>query len=234
MKISVVIPAYNEEKNIEKCIKSLLSQAYSRDDYEIIVVDGGSKDRTVEIAQNLGAKVISQKSRYIEGARNDGAFMARGGIVAFTDADIVLHDNWLKTIEKNFDSDIQCVFGPLLPSKNTGFYRALFYLGNKMMYAGSRTNLFHNICGANCAFRKEAFMKLNGFRELSAAEDVEIGVRLKKLGRIYFDKKMKVRYSTRRIEKFGLMKILPVWISNSFNALRNRSREANYAKMDYS
>ncbi len=235
MKISVVIPTYNEEKNIGNCIKSLLNQKYPAGKYEIIVVDGGSKDRTVEIAASMGAKVISQKSRNVGGARNDGAVVAEGDIVATTDADTVMPDNWLETIEKNFESrDVLCVFGSLLPDKNTLFYRAIFDLGNKIVYAASRADIFHNVCGANSAFRKEEFLRINGFDEnISASDDVEIALRLRKLGRIYFDKHMKVYYSTRRIEKFGLMKMLPIWLTNAFHVWRNKPREMDYAKQEY-
>jgi len=96
--ISVIIPALNEEKRIEQCLQSLKNQSYG--DFEIIVVDGGSRDGTVEITRRY-AKVIKQKSRTIGGARREGAMVAKGDILAFTDADTILDCNWLSSIEKD-------------------------------------------------------------------------------------------------------------------------------------
>ncbi|MCK4317870.1 glycosyltransferase, partial [Candidatus Bathyarchaeota archaeon] len=69
--ISVVVPAFNEEKNIEKCLTSLHSQTIPREHIEIIVVDGDSQDRTRMIAETLADKVITQTSMGVGGARND-------------------------------------------------------------------------------------------------------------------------------------------------------------------
>ena len=70
-RISVVIPTYNEEKNIRRTLFKLNHQTIPRDDYEIIIVDGKSTDRTREIAEDMGARVIIQKRIGIPGARND-------------------------------------------------------------------------------------------------------------------------------------------------------------------
>ena len=65
--ISVVIPTYNEGKNIEKCLKSLLKQSLPRREYEIIVVDGKSKDNTVKIAKKYADRVVQQKASALVG-----------------------------------------------------------------------------------------------------------------------------------------------------------------------
>jgi len=67
--ISVVIPTYNEEKNIERCLRALEEQTIPREDFEIIVVDGQSSDRTIEIAQRYADRVIQQVSEGVGGAR---------------------------------------------------------------------------------------------------------------------------------------------------------------------
>ena len=89
-KISVVIPTYNEERYIEKCLQSLVNQTLNRDDFEIVVVDGGSADRTVELAEGYADIVIPQESKGVGGARNDGVEVSRGELIATTDADIFL------------------------------------------------------------------------------------------------------------------------------------------------
>ncbi|HRT12001.1 MAG TPA: glycosyltransferase family 2 protein, partial [Methanoculleus sp.] len=71
--ISVVVPTYNEEQNIERCLRSLADQTVPRKNYEIIVVDGNSKDRTRDLAETLADQVFIQTSKRVGGARNDGA-----------------------------------------------------------------------------------------------------------------------------------------------------------------
>jgi len=93
--VSIIIPARNEEKNIEECIKSVKTQSYRK--IQIIVVDGGSTDNTVKIALENGAKVIREKPVRSPGnARNIGAKLASGEIVAFIDADNVIEKNYIK------------------------------------------------------------------------------------------------------------------------------------------
>jgi glycosyltransferase involved in cell wall biosynthesis len=74
--ISVVIPTFNEEANIAQCLVSLTHQTIPRTEYEIIVVDGGSKDNTCEIAKKYADQVFTQTSRKVGGARNDGVMAA--------------------------------------------------------------------------------------------------------------------------------------------------------------
>jgi len=100
--ISVVVPTYNEERNIEKCLKSLSEQTIPRESFEVIVVDGQSKDRTTEIAKKFAEKVIQQVSKGVGGARNDGVRIAEGNIIATTDADCEANNQWLETILEEF------------------------------------------------------------------------------------------------------------------------------------
>ena len=118
--ISVVIPSFNEEERIEKCLTSLTKQNFPRDEYEIIVVDGGSKDRTREIAEKYADIVFIQTSPKVGGARNDGALRARGEIIATTDADTILPPDWLRRIKQGFlDPDIVMLYGPVKPIEAT-------------------------------------------------------------------------------------------------------------------
>src|SRR5660398_279782 len=88
--ISVIIPTYNEEANITACLQSLSNQTIRRDEYEIIVVDGNSKDSTCELARAYADEVMTQTSPKVGGARNDGVLRARFDIDATTDADYII------------------------------------------------------------------------------------------------------------------------------------------------
>ncbi len=81
--ISVIIPTFNEEENIAQCLVSLSHQSMPRSEYEIIVVDGGSKDATCEIAKKYADLVFTQTSKKVGGARNDGVMAASGGYCCY-------------------------------------------------------------------------------------------------------------------------------------------------------
>lgn len=106
--ISIVIPARNEEENIEKLLNSVEDNSYR--DYEVIVVDGDSEDRTPEIAEEYGAKVIEGPGKGLAAAQNIGWRKAEGEIIWFIDADCVLEEESLQTaadfFENNPDKDL--------------------------------------------------------------------------------------------------------------------------------
>ncbi|GAF90754.1 unnamed protein product, partial [marine sediment metagenome] len=108
--ITVIIPAKNEENYIDKCIEGIKAIDFNKNQMEIIVVDNGSKDRTINIASNSGAKVIEVQDVTIGELRNYGAKVAKGEILAFLDADCIPHKKWLKNALWHFDNpDVACV-----------------------------------------------------------------------------------------------------------------------------
>jgi glycosyltransferase involved in cell wall biosynthesis len=111
MKISVVIPAYNEEKYIGKCLQSVLDQEEKPD--EIIVVDNNCTDKTVEIAQKFGARIVKERKQGMIFARNAGFNAAQYEIIARTDADATLPKDWVSKIKKAFkDPELGALSGP--------------------------------------------------------------------------------------------------------------------------
>ncbi|MCX8169859.1 MAG: glycosyltransferase, partial [Candidatus Methanomethyliaceae archaeon] len=127
IEVSVVIPTYNEERNIVRTLYFLSNQTIPREKYEIIVVDGGSKDRTVELASKYADKVIYQRSRGVGGARNDGAYIARGRIIIHTDADVIVERDWIEKILKKFSNGVIAVCGPDDRIDSTLKYSCLLY-----------------------------------------------------------------------------------------------------------
>ena len=240
--ITVVVPTYNEEKNIEKCLMSLTRQNIPRDSYEIIVVDGNSKDRTTEIAAKYADKVIQQVSHGVGGARNDGAMAATGDIIATTDADCLPDEDWLHTIQNDFNDDqIVAVTGyldPMIPKDmhriEAGAYRYAFKVANCLRKAGSKVGYYH-LCGANTAFRRDAFIQVKGYSDLAYSDDVEIAKRLQEHGKMAMDDRIQVDYSIRRIQKLGLAKYTWMIMKNDFNVmfLGKKPTKGNYAKQEY-
>ncbi|WP_292518029.1 glycosyltransferase [Methanoculleus sp.] len=211
--ISVVVPTYNEEQNIERCLASLADQTVPRETYEIIVVDGNSKDRTRELAEPLADRVFIQTSKRVGGARNDGAMAAKGDIIATTDADCILPRDWVERIERNFtERKIVQLYGTVYPIEDT-FRNRLSLLGaNTFSRLGYHTRTIYFTLGCNTAFDREAFIQAGMYRCIDAGDDLEIAQRMRKLGKVYLDPGLKIGFSMRRYQQFGTLKSLWEWL----------------------
>ena len=213
--ISVVVPTYNEERNIEECLRSILGQTLPRGEIDIIIVDGDSRDRTREIAEPLADTFIVQTSEGVGGARNDGFAVARGEVVATTDADCRPHPDWLEVVQRDLgEPGVVAVTGVLVPfdfgdmgGLEQFAYRLLFDLSNAALVVMSWFGRMH-LCGANSAFRRDAFLGVGGYLPLAYADDVEIFRRIRERGTVRLDTGMRVSYSVRRIRKVGLLKYM--------------------------
>ncbi len=234
--ISVVIPTYNEEKNIATCLKSLNKQTISRQNFEIIVVDGHSTDKTVDIAKEFADKIIMQKTRWIAGARNDGIHAANYGIIACTDADCIVSECWLEEISKSLcKKNVAAVFGPNVPPRNNNIIFILFFsIINKSSALLNKLNI-HLIFTSNFAFKKRPFLEAGGFSDISMLEDFEVGFRIKRKGIIAFNKNMVVTYNLRRYKKYGSIKLSFQILYNVLRILAgfNPDKKINYSKQNY-
>ena len=240
--ITVVIPTYNEEKNIERCLRAFGEQTISRQEFEIIVVDGQSNDRTVEIAQRYADRVIQQISEGVGGARNDGVKAARGDVIVTTDADCIPNREWLEVVQERFENeDVVAVTGFLDPfdyedlNRYEAFiYRQLFRISNDMLTVFAITGYYH-LCGANSAFHRDTFLEVGGYLDLPYSDDVEIYKRLKSKGKMVLENRMKVNYSIRRIKRMSLIKYIYQITKNDFVTLilNMKPTDDNYAKQIY-
>ncbi|PKL62781.1 MAG: glycosyl transferase [Methanomicrobiales archaeon HGW-Methanomicrobiales-2] len=211
--ISVVVPTYNEEQNIEGCLRSLADQTVPRDTYEIIVVDGNSKDKTRELAEPLADRVFVQTSKRVGGARNDGAMAAKGEIIATTDADCILPRDWVERIERNFaEREIVQLYGTVYPLEG-GIRNHLSLLGaNTFARLGYHTRTIYFTLGCNTAFDREAFLRAGMYRCIDAGDDLEIAQRMRKIGKVYLDPGLKIGFSMRRYQQFGTLKSISEWL----------------------
>jgi len=171
--ISVIVPAYNEQEYISQCLESLVSQAYPKDSYEIIVVDNDSKDKTREIALTFGVKVIEKKSGPVGAVRNAGAKLAKGELLAFIDADCVAPTDWLsngETLLLNNDH----VYGGGYNLRPTPFWvEKAWLLENKEPPK--------DLVGGCIFIRKKDFFLIGLFDEkLTSGEDTQLSVSLRK------------------------------------------------------
>jgi glycosyltransferase involved in cell wall biosynthesis len=230
--ISVIIPTYNEEKGVERTLRSISNQTLPRSNYEIIVVDGYSKDKTWEIASKYADKVILQKGKGVGGARNDGAEIANGRIIVHTDADVFAPRDWLETIKSLFEGGVVAVCGPDSPIEESTKYRILYFiinLSNSLAY-------FLGVVwtrGTNTAVLREAFIKVGGYSDYPLCDDGELGLRLKKAGKVIYSNKIKVKMSARRFEKHGTLSVLKAWLKGDIMLLMGRRTEGKYHKESY-
>lgn len=210
-KISVIIPAYNEEKLIGKCIEALQKQTLPHDQYEIIVVDNNSSDKTYEIAKKYGVSVYKyDKMQRVSATRQFGVSHAKGNILAFMDADSFAATDWLVSILAYFEKDpsLMAICGVALPKGGAAPIRLGFYAYNQLLRISQR---FGTVLawGFNLAIRKEAFDKIGGYNlDLSTYDDAEIALRVQRAfgnKSIYYSQKLKVYTSTRKHDNVKIL-----------------------------
>jgi glycosyltransferase involved in cell wall biosynthesis len=162
-KISVVIPTLNEAKNISNLLLSLKTQSFK--DFEIIVVDGGSSDNTISQARKFGAITLVKPGLKEFPSRNEGVKIARGEILLFTGADVIMLEKTLETIVNEFgknEIDGLCAFGRIRDAPLWG--KIEYYLHYSLLRLWINfTGDFHGSTNF-MALKKEEFEKVGGFR----------------------------------------------------------------------
>lgn len=227
MKFSFIIPTLQEETVIEKILKNL--RQITAFDYEIIVSDGGSKDRTVEISKKYADKIVENltgERQTIAIGRNAGAKAASGEYFIFLDADVYIPEpnqfferalesfrnqqnllalsGWVRVFPEN--ETWADYFGYVIISG------CMFYLQNNILHTGAT-------CGEFQMIRADIFKRLGGYKEhLIVTEDVDLFVRIAKLGRTKTDPKLLLYHTGRRPHKIGWPRLLWEWTTNSVHA----------------
>lgn len=207
MTISVIIPAYNEEKYLSHTLDTV--RAGERKPDEIIVVDGGSTDSTPQVAKANGAKVVTIPHRGIGFARQMGLEAARGDIIAFTDADTLVPKNWLTKIEETLSRPgVVGVFGNFMVPDGRIPYRlyvnTIQQIGNWLWWYIFRIPWAP---GQNTAFLRTTGIAAGGYPvDYKIAEDIEMARRLMKIGKLVYRSDLIVTSSGRRgNEGIGLL-----------------------------
>lgn len=186
--ISVIVPARNAEKMLESCLQALIHQQglYFGQDYEVIVVDDGSSDGTAQVAQETGVKLITIAHHGPAAARNAGARVANGQILAYTDADCIAAPTWLLDLSHPFyTSDIVGVKGVYRTSQQELIARFV-QLEYEYKYVRMRKLAYIDFIDTNnAAYRTDIFLENGGFDEsfpVPSVEDQEFSFRLARKG----------------------------------------------------
>lgn len=213
LKISVVIPAYNEEAFIRQTLEALTSQGgIDKNEYEIIVVDNNCVDLTAEIAVSLGARVIKESKAGVGWARAAGFATATAPLIATTDADSVVPSNWLSAIIEAFkDKKVVAVGGPVTYDIEHEVMSAV--VNHSIPYLHEIDRLIHanayHLIGSNMAVRRTAFDQVGGWTaSLSLGEDMDLSHRIAQIGTINFLPKLRVQTSDRRFQTVGPQQLI--------------------------
>ncbi len=197
--ISVIIPTYNEEKYIGNTLESIRNQKFT--DYEIIVADGNSTDKTREIAKSFADKIVKTNIRTTAAGRNTGAEVAEGKYLVFVDADTILPEDYLEKVFQIFQE-----------GKFAGFSGSFQFLGNNPIHQADAciVNFYFLLLdffgktiipGFNFCIPKTVFRKAGGFENVFI-EDANLSAKLCKFGKTKYFSHFFVKTSPRRLKKF--------------------------------
>ena len=243
-RFSIVIAARNEERNIEKCLMSVLSQTIGAGRYEVILVNDRSTDATAAIAANsakshpnLSVVTIAETPRGVSPKKHavlQGILRAKEEVIVFTDADCVVPSAWLETIGMYFDANTGLVQGITTyaeaPGMNRFFYgiQAVDFLSHAVVSAAAiGANLPLNSNANNFAFRKKAFDEANGYGVDGAVVSGDDDLLLQ---RIWRNTPWRIRYMT---DAAAAVRTLPTQSAAGVFEQRKRwgSKTVHYSRM---
>lgn len=234
--ISVIVPAYQEEKIIEEslvCYTELLKRKYN---FELIVSDGGSADKTVEIAKKYADKIVvhtDKKRQTIAGGRNNGAIAAEGDILVFINADTKPQDpeaffqwisNWAEN--KNGYAKAGAIACKVYADSDEITFKDKLFFSIHNCYVCFLNSLRIGMGRGECQIIKsEVFKSVNGYNaDVVAGEDFDLYRRISKKHLIKYSNELVVYESLRRYRKFGYLRIVLTWSFNSISVmLRGKS-----------
>jgi glycosyltransferase involved in cell wall biosynthesis len=216
MKISFVIPAYNEENHLKACLDSIFQELSGKSlAWEIIVVNNASTDQTKNIAQTYSqVKVVDEPRKGLSFARQAGFAASSGELVANVDADTIMPQGWLDKVIKYYQTtpNLVCLSGPHVFYDMPvwfnwgvkGYYYIVYalYLFNRfVLRVGSMVQ------GGNFVLKRAALAGIGGFDTdfNFYGEDANIAKRLNKVGQVIFTLRLPIGASGRRVKAEGFL-----------------------------
>lgn len=218
IKISFVVPAYNEEAYIARTLQAIIAEVkQSQCAAEIIVVNNGSSDQTRQTADAYpGVVVIDEPNKGLFHARSAGYHAATGDLIANVDADTIITAGWIETVLRAFATNpkLVAISGPLvyydLPKPSRALVR-VFYYGGYICYLLNRhvLRVGSMLQGGNFVVERDALSKIGGFNPDFAfyGEDTDLARRLSKIGDVKFTFTLPALSSGRRLLNEGIARI---------------------------
>lgn len=220
-KVSVIVPAFNEEKYILKTLNALHQQDYPN--YEVLIVNNASTDRTAEVVTafiyrnslTFKFRLLHEKRQGTQFARECGRRLASGEIIAQLDADCLPPANWISNAVRLFQiEDVAAVAGPYDYFDGKFMLRVFTFVSQLFILRPLNTivQLFHKggiIIGGNAFIRAAVLEKSGGYNTALCfyGDDVDIALRTSRFGRILFTRKITVKSSSRRYRTKGFFEV---------------------------
>ena len=193
--VSIAIIAYNKRSTVDQCLRSIGELDYPREKFEVVVVDGGSTDGTLELLRRYPVRLVSEKRKCRGIARNAAVKNCRGQIIAFTDADCLLSKTWVKDhVSLHNEPKVLAVAGAVLQggdfSLPARLYHGTYFATQSPLMPRKRT---WEIATCNASFKRSAFDMAGLFEELDRGEESLLCWRILQLGfDVLFDPSPKV------------------------------------------
>lgn len=213
MRVSIIIPARNEEKSLPTVLNALKSQTLKP--FQIIVVDSASSDRTGEVARSHGVEVLREERTGTNNALETGRRLAKGDLIARIDADCIPEKDWVERTSQIFnDPNVVGATGPYDYHDGGWAFRYSSLFIQKYIY--SATNFFMRIfklggiiIEGNSMMRESTMEKIGGFnREIIFYGDgTDLAKKLTRHGKIIFDRNLLMKTSARRFQRDGTFKV---------------------------
>lgn len=202
MKLSLVIPVYNEERYIKNCLISAVTQTRQAD--EIIIVDNNSTDKTIKIAKQFPVRIVQEKKQGMIQARNRGFDEAKGEIIARCDADVKLPPRWIERIREDFTkNNIDALTGPFVfydLRLKTTFFTSVYLDVFKPILNGKEVLIGPNMCLTKSIWKRvKPHVCLDNKK---VHEDIDLAIHINDIGgNIMRDDELVVSVSGRRMKK---------------------------------
>jgi len=182
-KVSLYIPTYNAEVTLRKCLESVFSQTYPL--WEILLVDDGSSDNTVEITKQYNVKIIQhQENKGISVTRNTAISHSNGDFLAGVDSDVTLDPHWLEYIMENFSGNhVGGVGGRIIESNRNGVI-GRWLLAHRNPDGGTKKRTVKALPSAAAVFRKKSLLEIGGYNDDKRYDhsDLDASMRIKIIG----------------------------------------------------
>lgn len=226
MKISIIIPAYNEEKNIDDCLACVQKEVQGSTDIEVIVVNNASTDSTRDkILNHSWVTLVDESRKGIVHARKAGYVKSTGELIANIDADSRMPAGWITTVRHQFMNEkLMALSGPYIyydaPQYIRFFTRVFYILGYVIngfnWYVFGKASMLQ---GGNYVLRRSALEAIGGYDTSIAfyGEDTDIGRRVSKIGDVNWTFSFPMHTSGRRLMQEGLVQTGWIYALNFFS-----------------
>ncbi len=211
----MIIPTLNEEKYLAKTLLLLRNQ--TERNFEVIVADSYSKDRTVQIAKKMGVKIVMTRRLGPGAGRNAGAESACGEVLIFLDADTWVPANFVEKVVRYFEqAGVVAATCRYTCNDGSPVDRFIYLFASNSLFLFREFRMFTHLPGFCSFYYRPVFTAMRGFREdLTHVEDGELAYRMSKQGKLGYVPGLMVATSARRVKKWGYFKITMSYLADT-------------------